>query len=173
MDEPEGTLIVVTGVVSSGKTTISREIGSRSSFRYFDGDGFLKAHPPTPFDLLPANLPSYTQRIRERMLNEIGNRLESENVVLDMILPAPYVERIRARFGDRALLALLTVEATEQQRREARRGGDTDPQRKWAASRTDLSGPDSLYDLVVDTTPSSPGNCAEQILSKARDRWRA
>jgi cytidylate kinase len=168
-DRP-GRMIVVTGIPSSGKTTVSREIARRSSFRYFDGDGFLKAHPPTPVDLQPANLPSYTRRTLERMLNEIEDRLESDNVVLDMILPASYVERIRGRFGDQALFASLTVDAVEQERREVRRG-EAGSQRKWAASRADLAGPNALYDLVVDTTRTSAGTCAEQILSAARDRW--
>jgi hypothetical protein len=37
-----GRLIVVTGILSAGKTTASREIARRSSFRYFDGDGQVR-----------------------------------------------------------------------------------------------------------------------------------
>jgi len=167
-EDVPGQLIVVTGILSAGKTTVSREVARCSSFRYFDGDGFLKAHPPTLIDLLPMNLPAYTQKTLERMLKEIEDRLQSENVVLDMILPASYLERIRERFGDRACFVSLSVDPSEQRRREAGRGG-ADPQRKWTASRADLGGPDSLYDLVIDTARTSPGSCAEQILSKAGD----
>jgi cytidylate kinase len=166
-----GHLIVVTGILSAGKTTVSREIARRSSYLHFDGDGFARAHPPTPLDQLPTNFPAYTSRILERMLKEIEDRLESNDVVLDMILPGRYVERVHERFGDRAMLTLLTVDPAEQQRRETGRPGAATQRRKSAASRTDLSGRDSLYDLIVDTTRSSAGNCAGQILSKARDRW--
>jgi len=159
-------LVVVTGILSAGKTTACRELVRRSEFRYFDGDAFLKTHPPTPVEQLPVNFPKYTQRTLESMLAELDNLLDSEDVVLDMILPADYVGRIQQRFPGRVMAVLLRVDPAQQLDREAARGKAGDLHREMIA-RTDLSGPDSLYDLVIDTTRSTPVACAEQILAKA------
>lgn len=159
-----GHLIAVTGIPSSGKSTVSQAVSERSSrFQYFDGDEFIRR---TPKGLrLQGAL-----EIFGRMLDELEAWMTSTNVILDASLPASYVERTRQRFERSVMLVSLRIEQKEWRRRDSRRA-DRGPLQQWDTALTALQGPENLYDLVVDTTHMTPDSCAETIVSRAQELW--
>ena len=161
-----GYLIAITGIPSVGKSTVSGEVRRHSStFRLFDGDQFIRN---TPGSLQPTN----ALKTLSLMLDEVERWLMSSNVILDVTLPASFVERTRERFGSSVMFVSLRVEEDEWHRRDSHRT-DRGRLRQWDASLTALQGPEDLYDLVIDTTHLTPHGCAERILSKAQDFWES
>lgn len=143
---------------------MSREVGRRSStFRHFDGDEFIRT---TPGGLQLTNALNTVAL----MLDEVARGMTQSNVVLDVALPASFVERTRERFGSSVMLVSLRVEKEQWQRRDARRT-DRGRLQGWNSSLTALQGSEALYDLVVDTTHMRPDACAKAIVSKAKTFW--
>ena len=166
-----GRLIAVTGIPSSGKSTVSRELIARTStFRYFDGDAFIRAAPWTANDLLPENLPAFARRTLDRMMDEVEERMKSSNTLLDVTLPPDYVERSRERFARDALFVGLRIDEEEWRRRDSSRP-DRPALQSWSGQLSALQGPEDLFDLVLDTTVMPPPKCAEAILVRAREAW--
>jgi gluconate kinase len=160
----------VTGILSAGKTTASREIAHRSSFRYFDGDGQVSRARVRSL-LVSPQVPN-AEKIRlanemfDELLDAVARNLTSANVVLDLILSEDRVRQIRARFED-PMMVLLRVSEGEWRRREVKRGKGKDSGR----SMDDRTGPTRAYDLVVDTDGKPPQEIADRVLAKARNRW--
>ena len=159
-----GYLIAITGIPSAGKSTVAREVASRTStFRYVDGDAFIRR-------TRPSQRLAQASRIFGRMLDMIEAQLTLSNVVLDAAFPASYTLRARERFRTNMMLVSLRIDESEWRRRDSRRN-DRGALEYWHASLTSLQGAENLYDLVIDTTDTPPDKCAEAILSKARERW--
>lgn len=73
MDAESGHLIAITGVPSAGKSTVSRAVEDQSStLTYFDGDQFIRDHPP-PVPLTAAGAAQtfalMLERLAERMIS--------------------------------------------------------------------------------------------------------
>jgi chloramphenicol 3-O-phosphotransferase len=77
------------------------------------------------------------------MLDEVRERMESSNVVLDASLPAAYVDRIRERFGSSVLLVGFRINEEEWRRRDTSRH-DRGALEFWNAQLTALQGAEDL-----------------------------
>jgi gluconate kinase len=154
----------LTGIPSSGKTTVTREVRRRTStFRVIDGDREVRRMCPDPTRRLDE-----AQSLFQRLLGKIDEQSASHNVIVDMTLPESYVVAARERFGE-ALFVSLRVTEDDRQRREVGRR-DRSPV-MWDAQKTALQGPKDLYDLVVGASRMEPRECALAILSKAARHW--
>ena len=161
-----GHLIAVTGVPSSGKSTVSRALESRSAtFSYFDGDQFIRDHPPP----LPLTAAGIAQTFAST-LDALAERMASANVILDVTLPAAYVKRTKERFGASVMLVSLRVDEDEWRRRENQRP-DRPPLEGWGTETSALQGPEELYDLAIDTTHKVTEAIVEEVLSEAQQFW--
>lgn len=150
-------IIVITGVPSSGKTAVARELVSLDeSFVVVASDDEIRvlSRVFNPFH--------QARQILRRVLDKVEELNEAADVVIEGSLPGSYVVEARERFGEGAFFVQLRLSETERQRRERSRR-DRSPV-AWNEAMTALGGGDDLYDLVIDTTDVSPEDCARSIL---------
>jgi chloramphenicol 3-O-phosphotransferase len=155
--------IFINGIQSAGKSSVAREIRSRSStFRVLMGDDIVREFPEDQRVKL-------WREIFERLLTRIEAWLESSNVVVDAALTAAQIQEARRRFAGKGLFVLLRIDEAERHKRESLRRD-----RRllyWDPSWHSMPGPDDLYHLVIDSGATSPEETAEIILAKAMERW--
>jgi chloramphenicol 3-O-phosphotransferase len=161
-----GHAIFVNGIPSAGKTSVSREIGRRSStFRVVTGDQIIQQVPTQQRIAQAGQLFAVT-------LTTIEEWLKSSNVVVDGAWTQAQVEEAQDRFDAAGFYVILRIDETERQRRAStRRDRDRRLVYPWDPSWHDMPGPNSLYDLVVDAKIMSPSTSADTILRECTNRW--
>jgi hypothetical protein len=105
-----------------------------------------------------------------RLLDAVAAVMQDGHVILDAPLPESFVRRTRGRFGRDSLIVSLRIDEAEWRRRDGERR-DRGRLVYWSPAVAALQGPVELFDLVIDTTTTSPQSGAEMILAKARSRW--
>jgi chloramphenicol 3-O-phosphotransferase len=152
-----GTIVFVTGVPSSGKSAVTRELlALDASFRAIETDVEIRKASSDLDVLLNA------RTIFHRVLDKVAELAESANVVVDGSLPGSYVTEARDRFGERAFFVTLQIPEEERRSREQSRR-DRKPI-QWNEGMTALGGGPDLYDLVVNGLTKTPGECVAEIL---------
>ncbi len=163
-EEDRGHVIFITGVISSGKTTLTDALKARTTtFYVLTGDDELReiaSHRPTdtPHDWFL------------RLLHRVRMAAQSSNVILDMTLPKGYVTEAREAFGPAGLFVGLRLSEEVRVARESSRT-DRSPKREWTADISGLRGGDELYDINLDSGEISPDEMAEAVVAKATEHW--
>lgn len=96
--------------------------------------------------------------------------MDSSNVILDGAWTQRQVVEAKRRFGDAGLYVILRIDEAERTRREAARQ-DRQLGSEWDPSWHEMPGPDDIYDLVIDAGTSSPSECANLIVARAKQHW--
>lgn len=157
-----GFVIFVTGIPSSGKTTISGKVLELDdSFQLVEGDKEIRRMGRPGMSLADV------RSLFRLLLEEVENLSQSMDVVVDASLPASYVTEARERFGDQAFFVSLRITENERQARERSRR-DRKPV-QWSPAMTALGGGPELYDLVIEASRETPTDCANRILEAARN----
>ena len=152
-----GTIVFVTGVPSSGKSAVTRELlALDASFRAVETDVEIRK---AASDL---DTPLNARAIFLRVLDQVAELARSANVVVDGSLPASYVTEARDRFGEQAVFVTLQIAEVERRTREQTR--DDRKTIQWNEGLTALGGSPDLYDLVIDGLTKTPAECAAEIL---------
>ena len=166
--------IFVNGIPSSGKTSVATEIKRRiPSFQIIAGDDLVRQALGGPENVLQVpreQLPAAVRRVFAVTLDMIEEATRSANVVLDGAWTEQQVTEAKSRLGASALFAILRIDETERQRREAART-DRRLTFPWDPAWRDMPGPDELYDLVLDAAASDVSACADAILAEYTKRW--
>jgi broad-specificity NMP kinase len=99
-----GYSIFITGMPSSGKSTLARELEARTTtFRLLSVDEAIRG--------MHADIPDSAHGLFLRLLDRIELWSETSNVIVDMTLPQSYVAEARRRFGAGALFVGLRLSA--------------------------------------------------------------
>lgn len=154
--------IFITGVPSSGKTTLTLELAGRTSnFVGLSGDQAIRE--------MHAETRDTAHGLFVRLLDSVEAQMKLANLIVDMSLPARYVTEAKNRLGRAGLFVALRLSEGDRLTRDAAR---TDRSAvSWSSTLTDLLGPDELYDLVINTSETTPSECADAVLSKAAEHW--
>jgi chloramphenicol 3-O phosphotransferase len=165
-------IIILNGPSSSGKSTIARALQDLSAelVIHLDLDTFRRMLPPGFFDVPDRD----TFRARVAHVLYAANRTVAalaaggDGVILDIVLPRwdilqDAVERFRPY---QVLFVGLFCPPEELDRREEERG---DRRAGLARGQADWVHRAGTYDLVLDTSRCSPGECARQILETMAD----
>jgi chloramphenicol 3-O-phosphotransferase len=151
----EHSVLFITGVPSSGKTSLAIELHARlDGYDLVVGDEVVRS-------LARAWSTTNAISLRDGLLNALDERLSSTDLIVDQALPATYVRHARSRFGSSARFVLLRLCERERERREDHRI-DREA-RPWSSAMTALTGANDLYDLVLDTGGLSTGQCASAV----------
>jgi chloramphenicol 3-O-phosphotransferase len=103
-------------------------------------------------------------------LEVIAEAMTSANVLVDGAWTEQQVTEAKRRFGASGLFTILRIDEAERQRREASRT-DRHLTFPWDPAWSDMPGPDSIYDLVLDSGELGVGACADAILAEYTKRW--
>ncbi|MDP9069298.1 MAG: hypothetical protein M3N53_13270 [Actinomycetota bacterium] len=156
------TVVFVTGIPSSGKSAVAKALLQLDpALELVETDVEIRKEG------LGASTLFNARRIFRRVLDKIETLSQDASVVVDGSLPATYVKEAKERFGDKALFVTLRVTESERRRRERSRRDRSPIQ--WNERMTSLGGGRELYDLVIDSTATSPDDAARQILRAARE----
>lgn len=159
--DPSGHAIFITGVPSSGKSTLSRALVERSpSFLYLSGDATIR-------ELHPGGVP-HALALLEGLLARVEALMAKRNVVVDMSMPYTYTQKARTGSETRALCRTSRQRTHPVARDETR--SDRGPV-SWNPDLTRLLGPRSFYDLTIDTGKLTPTEAVELVLEAALQRW--
>ena len=176
--EPRGTIVILNGTSSSGKTSLVRSLQDRLDVPLLDAgiDRFLwmlpkrYLNPPLWDDVLgrATEAGATGQVLVSGMHHAIAALARAGNhVVADHVLVDPrWVDECARLYRDlpayligvRCPLAVL--EQREQQRQDRTLG--------QARAQFDLVHAHGVYDLEVDTSLASPEQCAQQIMELLR-----
>lgn len=160
-DGVAGHAVFITEIPSSGKSSAADRLAALApAFTVVTGDDEIRALHSGGIE---------TQRLFAKLLDLVESRLLDTNLVIDMTLPESYVTQAKARFPKWALFVAIHIDERERRARELARR-DRSPV-KWDSSLTALLGADELYDLVIDSSGSTPDESAAQVLSLIKDRW--
>ena len=163
MGRSEGTIIVLNGASSAGKTTLARALQGvlAAPSLYVAGDTFVGMLPPGPFDApsylaVMALLPAFAASAASLGLNVVVDHLLSTRTWLKECAEhlAPH----------RAFLVGVRCSLEELERRERERGD-----RRVGAARAQLPfvHAHADYDVEVDTSAAPPEECARLIARRA------
>jgi chloramphenicol 3-O-phosphotransferase len=159
-----GHAIFINGIPSAGKSSVAAEIKRESStFRVLTGDDVIRQ---VPYEQRAAR----AHRLFSLTLNTLERWLGPSNVVVDGAWTERQVIEAQERFGDMGLYVILRIDESERRRRESVRK-DRRLGSKWDPSWHDVPGPDDLYDLVIDSKLRDVSECANIILTKAKQHW--
>jgi len=162
-------VLVVTGPIGAGKTTITRAIGSeladaRVPHTLVDMDWLRDSFPAPPDD-------RFNSRLGHRNLTDLARNSRAAGsgrfVIADVVESRTDLEHYRRAIpGAEVTVVRLAVDAVENRRRIAcRAAGDDDP---WeiarAAELVGIMEANEVADLVIDTTGRTPRAIARRIL---------
>jgi shikimate kinase len=154
-----GTIVFVTGVPSSGKSAVTRELlALDASFRAVETDVEIRK---AASDL---DTPVNARAIFQRVLDQVAELARSANVVVDGSLPASYVTEARDRFGEQAVFVTLQIAEVERRTRE-----QTRDDRKPIPGRSDVRGASRLLARLLEIlTRGLEHRCEERAPSGQR-----
>ena len=171
MADPPVPVLVVTGPIGAGKTTVTLAIGDAltaagAAHALIDMDWLRAGFPAPPDD-------RFTTRLGYRNLADVARNARAAGrgrfVIADVVETREQRRAYQAAIpGADVTVVRLAVEAEENRARIARRAsGDGDP---WEVARAaELVGimeANAVADLVVDTTGRSPETIARDILGR-------
>jgi len=174
-----GQIILLNGTSSSGKSSIARELLPMLDrpYYYLPVDAFNSMRHQRVMS--PENLEATLQRLAGGYHRAAaGMAVAGNDVVLDHVLRIrSWLRECVELFSSDVVFVGVRCPLPELQRRELERG---DRPVGKAESHYGLVHRDAVYDVEVDTSISSPRNCAEQIKafvdapadSRAFDRLR-
>lgn len=159
-----GHAIFINGIPSAGKSSAAAEIKRRTStFRVLTGDEVIRR---VPYPQRRAQ----AKRLFALTLETVEQWMESSNVIVDGAWTQQQVVVAKNRFGGAGLYVILRIDEAERTRREAVRQ-DRQLGSKWDPSWHEMPGPNDIYDLVIDSGTSSPSECANLTVVKAKQHW--
>jgi chloramphenicol 3-O phosphotransferase len=174
-----GTIIVLNGASSSGKTSITKALQHTLDEPFLDAgiDRFLWMLPtrylnrPLWDDVL--GLATQAGRVGQRLMSGMHHAIAAlsrsgNNVIADHVLVEPqWVQECAGLLSDLpayligARCPLDVLEQREKQRKDRTLG--------QARAQFDLVHAHGLYDLEVDTSQLNPEACAQQIIQRVHD----
>lgn len=179
MDQTTGQIIFLNGTSSSGKSSIARELLRTldTAHYYLPVDAFnaMRSQRPMTDDELDEVLDRLAHGFHRAVA---GMAAAGNNVVVDHVLREPsWLLECLDLFGGDVVFVGVHCPLPELQRRERERGDRRIGRAEYHFHRVHQHG---LYDVEVDTSTSSPHDCAAQIKdflarpvgSRAFDRLR-
>jgi len=174
----KGKIILINGVSSAGKTTLSQTLQQRFTEQYFliPGDIVNDISPPK-------NSPSYNLRFtadpKPVMSSVFGCAKAFADNGLNVIVETIFTTDAHFALDNflgvfpndnyPILFALLTCPLEELRRREKERG---DRQIGWGESLLAKLDPPNTYDIIIDTYNSTKEECADEIIRLANSPER-
>lgn len=167
----KGTIIILNGVSSAGKTSLSRSLQKKLPEPYFwlANDSFC--------DMVPEAFWEADQPEAEyQALSLLGKTVklfsdQGKNVVVDTVMITEqkhdlFQEYVHLLRGYPVCFVHVTCPLDELQRREKERGDRSIGQ---AEGQLPMLNPQDTYDLTVDTHKASIDQCADQVIDLLRD----
>jgi len=154
-------IIVLNGTSSSGKTTIARELQSKSS------EVYLLCSLDVFWNMAPCKIPAGSTNFPNLKLALVKSvkalAQTGHNVIVDIFFSGQktYDEFKNELQGLETKIIRIDCPIEELNARELARG---DRKPGLAASQIDSIHKGVLYDLIIDTSTSSPSKCAQTIL---------
>ena len=170
-----GTIIVLNGASSSGKTSVARSLQALlpEPYQHLQLDAFRAMEPPgywTGWEQRQAQSDLQLAALCRAMAAALVEySRHGQHVVFDTALTNRDAWRytLEALVGLPVFLIGITCEAEELARREKQRG---DRPAGLAVGQFEWIHRDKHYDLMVDTTRSPPEHCARQITTWVNQR---
>ncbi|WP_234117487.1 chloramphenicol phosphotransferase CPT family protein [Clostridium hydrogenum] len=174
----KGTIILLNGVSSAGKSTLTKAIQRKLDTPYYHicCDDFMNM---TPKHILTRDFDNQlliTQGIMHEtilLFSEKGHNVIVDDVVLDLPDKNDWLYEYSVILqNSNVLFVKVNCGLDELRRREIKRGDRSIGQSEWQLGNMDNS---VIYDLEVDTSINSTEVCADQIISKLNDNstWGA
>lgn len=163
-----GQVIFLSGVTSSGKTSLAKAIQAKPGGPYYLLSNDLFQQTVGEKDLQADYWTSLGNAIilmyhTARMFAELGQNVIIDGMLLDEPCIKGHVEKMkRILDGVPMLLVHLSCPLPECRRRNLERGDRQEGQSEWQSSHIG----EISYDLTVDTMNLSPEQCAEIVLNK-------
>jgi hypothetical protein len=157
-----GEVIFLEGIPSSGKTSTARELGRQvTELRIIHGDDEIRRWGRKKARVLSP------RQMFDKLLDLVDRASQNQDVVVEGTFPGSYIEEARSRFPNALFVSLRVAEADRLAREQARK-------RKrpiaWNEEIAAQQGSEELFDLVIDASSNTPGECAEIILAEFDDQ---
>lgn len=174
----KGTIILLNGVSSAGKSTLTKTIQKKLDVPYYHicSDDFMNM---TPYHMLSKDIDNQlliTQEVMHEailLFSEKGHNVIVDDVILDLPDKNDWLYEYSVILqNSNVLFVKVNCSLDELRRREIKRGDRRIGQSEWQLSHMDNS---VIYDLEVDTSIDTTEECANQIISKLNDNstWGA
>jgi len=161
-----GTIVLLNGTSSSGKTTLARELLTGFATPWFhlavDDFGAMRSVPQTAA-LDAEQVAVVLRRTRAGFHRSVAAMAAAGNdVVADLVLSERWrlLDCLTIFAGHRVVFVGLHCSAEELHRRERARGDRTAGQAATQLAHVHAHG---RYDLELDTETTSPADCARQV----------
>ena len=174
----KGMIILLNGVSSAGKSTLSKVIQKKLDIPYYHicCDDFMNM---TPKHILTKDFDNQlliTQGIMHEtilLFSEKGHNIIVDDVILDLPDKNDWLYEYSVILQkSNVLFVKVNCNLDELRKREIKRGNRSIGQAEWQLGHMDNT---VIYDLQVDTSINTTEECAEQIISKLSDNlnWSA
>lgn len=162
----KGKIIILNGVSSSGKTTLTRELQNKleETFFWLANDTLIDMLPSKCWDGDPDEYCAQALLMLNRVIKTFSD--EKKNVILDHVILSTekkdlFMDLVILLHDYPVLLVNVVCPISELERRELERGDRNIGQ---AVSQLSLLNPQDGYDIVVDTFNKPISNCADDII---------
>lgn len=174
----KGTIILLNGVSSAGKSTLTKAIQKKLDTPYYHicCDDFMNMTPKHILDKDFDTQISITQGIMQEtilLFSEKGHNVIVDDVILDLPDKIDWLYKYSVILqNSNVLFVKVNCSLDELKRREIKRGDRGIGRSEWQLWHMDNS---VIYDLEVDTSINTTEECADQIISKLNDNsnWGA
>lgn len=172
-DSP-GSVIFINGVPAAGKSTVAAKLRGRMRRprTVRTDDQVIAVRNSYRARSMDVDSLTLSAESWDRVLQLTQEAFRKGNVLVEGAITERQVRDAKASFGDRAVFVVLRITEETRQRRQRDRDREGRPLAtalgENAHSRT---GPDEIYDLVIDTETTSAKGCAQEILTFASQRW--
>jgi Chloramphenicol 3-O-phosphotransferase len=164
----KGSIIFLNGVLSAGKTTLTRALQKKLPEYYFwlANDTFCDMNPDKLWEADPLEAEYQALSMLNHTIKLFSDR--GKNVIVDHVLASvqknsPLKECVGLLHDYPVLFVHVTCPPDELRRREKERG---DRRPGQAESQLPLIIPQDTYDITVDTYYNTPEECADMIIKK-------
>lgn len=169
-----GRVIFINGVPAAGKSTVAAKLRAvmRGPTTVRTDDAVIAVRNSYRVRGCEVDPVTLSAESWARVLKLAQDALVSGNVVVDGAMTERQVRETKDAFGDKALFVVLKI--TEESRQRRQRARDREGRRLASPLGGDahsMTGPDELYDLVIDAEATSPKGCAREVVALARERW--
>jgi chloramphenicol 3-O-phosphotransferase len=162
--EQRGYVIHINGIPSSGKSSVATEISrNRPGLTILAGDDVIRQ---VPYEERAAQ----AGRLFELTLEMIEELRGSANVIVDGAWTERQVLEAQERLRSAAMFVVLRIDESERSKRESLRR-DRRLGHPWDPAWHNISGPNELYDLVIDSKTTGVHESAALVLGAAEERW--